>query len=92
MVGRSRIVARRAIWQTNSEPMMDRADVAFRHLPVRALNGLLGAAAGPGRGTVDLAGVDDACVRTLKFVSFSRERSGELTERDVVPAASLAIG
>jgi hypothetical protein len=27
---------------------------------------------------------DDATGRTLKFVSFSRERSGELTERDVV--------
>jgi hypothetical protein len=52
MVGHSRIVARRAIWQTNSEPMMDRApiDVAFRHLPVRAQNGHTGAAAGPGRG------------------------------------------
>jgi hypothetical protein len=57
-------------------------DVAPRHQPASDQNRHARAAAGPGRRAVDLAGANDRRVRTLKFVSLSRERSGELTERE----------
>ena len=50
------------------------------------------AAADPGRGAVDLAGTDNHRVRALKFIILAGEAAGELTERDVVPAARLGIG
>ena len=42
-------------------------------------------------GEVDLTRANDHGVRTLKFISLTRERPGELTEGDVIPAGSLGM-
>jgi hypothetical protein len=66
-------------------------DVTLPREPARAQSGHPSAAAGPGRRAIDLAGTDDHGARTLKFISLARERPGELTEGDVVPAAGLRM-
>ena len=93
MAGRDPIGVERSMRQTNSNPMSSgRAiDVALssarvllkspceRYSQSRSVSGRS-------------CGADDDGVRTPEFVSLARERPGELTEGDMVPAAGLGMG